>query len=125
MPYLEVFAPAASDETKARFAREATQAVIEAFAVKPETVTLYFLDIPVSAYAHAGQFGAQAGRFRIFLKVHAYRRGVDERRAAAKGLTQALCDAYGAEGRDIGVYFLDRERDEVAHDFHLASDENA
>ncbi len=125
MPYLELFAPHAPTAAKARFAREATDALVEAFGVAPETVTVFFLDTASDTYAHAGALGPHNGRFRIFLKVHAYRRGISERRAAAKSLTQALCGAYGAEGHDIGVYFLDRERDEVAHDFHLACDEKA
>ena len=59
---------------------------------------------------------------RILLKVHAFRRSEAERRAAAAALTLGVCAAYGVPGGDVAVYFLDRDKDEVAHDSRLASD---
>jgi phenylpyruvate tautomerase PptA (4-oxalocrotonate tautomerase family) len=122
MPYVEILSPPAPSDVKAHLARAITDGLTSAFDVGPQTVTLFFLPIISSDYAHAGEPGAQGGRQRILLKVHAFRRGTSARRAAATALTKAVCAAYGAEGADIAVYFFDREKDEVAHDSRLASD---
>jgi len=92
------------------------------FGVGAETITLYFLPIAPGDYAHAGEMGSQGTRQRILLKVHAFRRSEAERRAAAIALTRSVCTVYGVPGSDVAAYFLDREKDEVAHDSKLASD---
>ena len=43
----------------------------------------------------------------------------------AEAVTPALASCFDTTGHNVAVYFLDRERDEVAHDGHLASDELA
>ena len=43
--------------------------------------------------------------------------------AVAEAVTPALAACFDTTGHNVAVYFLDRERDEVAHDGHLASDE--
>ena len=122
MPYVEVFAPSASPQSKASLAKGVTDSLMSAFSVSADTVTLYFLPISPEDYAHAGEMGTQRAGQRILLKVHAFRRSEAERRVAAVGLTRSVCSAYGVPGDDVAVYFLDRDRSEVAHDSKLASD---
>lgn len=122
MPYVEVLAPPAPPAGKAALAKSVTDGLMSAFGVGAQTITLYFLPIVASDYAHAGEMGAQGTGQRILLKVHAFRRSEAERRAAALALTEGVCLAYGVPGADVAVYFLDREKDEVAHDSRLASD---
>jgi phenylpyruvate tautomerase PptA (4-oxalocrotonate tautomerase family) len=122
MPYVEVLAPPASPESKAALAKLVTDGLMSTFSVGAETVTLYFLRITPGDYAHAGEMSPQGGGQRILLKVHAFRRSEAERRAAAAALTQSVMTAYDVPGDDVAVYFLDRDKSEVAHNSKLASD---
>lgn len=122
MPYLEILAPAIPIDRKATLAKSITDGLMSAFDVDAPTVTLYFLPVTPDDYAHAGEMGTSHTSIRVLLKVHAFRRGAAQRRAAAVALTEAACLAYGTEGSNVAVYFLDREKDEVAHDSKLASD---
>ena len=122
MPYVEVLAPPATLDSRATLARSVTEGLISAFGVAAETVTLYFVPIWPGDYAHAGEMGPRGLGQRILLKVHAFRRSEAERRAAAAALTRGVCSAYGVPGEEVAVYFLDRDRSEVAHDSKLASD---
>jgi phenylpyruvate tautomerase PptA (4-oxalocrotonate tautomerase family) len=122
MPYVEILAPPASPQSKATLAKSITEGLISTFGVSAQTITLYFLPIAPGDYAHAGEMGSQATSQRILLKVHAFRRSEAERRAAAIALTRSVCIAYDVPGSDVATYFLDREKDEVAHDAKLASD---
>jgi phenylpyruvate tautomerase PptA (4-oxalocrotonate tautomerase family) len=122
MPYVEILAPLAPPHIKAALAKSMTDGLISTFGVDAQTITLYFLPIAPDDYAHAGEMGSQGNRQRILLKVHAFRRSETERRAAAVALTRSVCTAYGVPGTDVATYFLDREKDEVAHDSRLASD---
>lgn len=122
MPYVEVLAPQVPSQRKAALARSVTDGLMSAFGVTADTVTLYFLPIAPDDYAHAGEFGPQGASQRILLKVHAFRRSEAERRAAAIALTRGVCSAYGVPGDDVAVYFLDRDKSEVAHHSKLASD---
>jgi phenylpyruvate tautomerase PptA (4-oxalocrotonate tautomerase family) len=122
MPYVEILAPPASPQRKAALARSLTDGLMSSFGVDAQTITLYFLPIAPDDYAHAGEMGSQGTGQRILLKVHAFRRSEAERRAAAVALTRGVCTAYGVPGTDVATYFLDREKDEVAHDSKLASD---
>jgi hypothetical protein len=38
-------------------------------------------------------------------------------------MTPALAACFDTPAHNVAIYFLDRERDEVAHEGHLASDE--
>ena len=98
-----------------------TDGICDAFSVGPGTVTIYFIDIAPGAYAHAGMLGAPAEEQRVLVKVHAYRRGIPERRRAA-AITGPLAAIYGTAADSLAVYFLDRARDEVAHGGLLSSD---
>ncbi|MEH2496081.1 phenylpyruvate tautomerase PptA (4-oxalocrotonate tautomerase family) [Bradyrhizobium sp. AZCC 1678] len=122
MPYVEILAPPAPPQSKASLAKSITDGLMSAFGVGAQTITLYFLPIAPGDYAHAGEMGPQGTSQRILLKVHAFRRSEAERRAAAAALTRSVCSAYGVPGTDVATYFLDREKDEVAHDSKLASD---
>jgi phenylpyruvate tautomerase PptA (4-oxalocrotonate tautomerase family) len=122
MPYVEILAPPAPPQNKAALARSITDGLMTTFGVGAETITLYFLPITAGNYAHAGEMGADGAGQRILLKVHAFRRTEAERRAAAAALTRSVCTAYGVPGTDVATYFLDREKNEVAHDSKLASD---
>jgi phenylpyruvate tautomerase PptA (4-oxalocrotonate tautomerase family) len=122
MPYVEILAPPAPPDRKAVLATSITDGLMSAFGVGAQTITLYFLPLAPDDYAHAGEMGSQGTSQRILLKVHAFRRSEAERRAAAIALTRGVCAAYGVPGAHVAVYFLDRERDEVAHDSQLASD---
>lgn len=122
MPYVEILAPPAPPQSKASLAKSITDGLMSAFGVGAQTITLYFLPIAPGDYAHAGEIGPQGTGQRILLKVHAFRRSEAERRAAAAALTRSVCSAYGVPGADVATYFIDREKDEVAHDSKLASD---
>lgn len=122
MPYVEILAPPAPPDRRALLAKSITDGLMSAFGVSAQTITLYFLPIAPDQYAHAGEMGRQSAGQRILLKVHAFRRNEAERRAAAVALTEGVCAAYDISGGDVAVYFLDRQRDEVAHDSKLASD---
>lgn len=122
MPYVEILAPPAPPQNKALLARSITDGLMSSFGVDAQTITLYFLPIAPDDYAHAGEMGSQGTGQRILLKVHAFRRSEAERRAAAAALTRSVCSAYGVPGADVAAYFIDREKDEVAHDSKLASD---
>ena len=122
MPYVEILAPPAPPRNKAVLAKSITDGLMSTFGVDAQTITLYFLPIAPDDYAHAGEMGSQGTGQRILLKVHAFRRSEAERRAAAIALTRSVCIAYDVPGSDIAVYFIDREKDEVAHDSKLASD---
>jgi phenylpyruvate tautomerase PptA (4-oxalocrotonate tautomerase family) len=122
MPYVEILAPPAPPQSKASLAKSITDGLMSAFGVGAQTITLYFLPITPDNYAHAGEMGSEGTGQRILLKVHAFRRSEAERRAAAIALTRSVCVAYGVPGSDVAAYFIDREKDEVAHDSKLASD---
>jgi phenylpyruvate tautomerase PptA (4-oxalocrotonate tautomerase family) len=122
MPYVEILAPPAPPQNKAALAKSITDGLMSTFGVGAQTITLYFLPIVPDDYAHAGEMGSQGTGQRILLKVHAFRRSEAERRAAAIALTRSVCTAYGVPGSDVATYFIDREKDEVAHDSKLASD---
>jgi phenylpyruvate tautomerase PptA (4-oxalocrotonate tautomerase family) len=122
MPYVEVLAPPAAPHRKAALAKSVTDGLMSAFGCGAQTITLYFLPIALADYAHAGEMGAIGAGQRVLLKVHAFRRSAAQRRAAAISLTRSACAAYGVPSADVAVYFLDREKDEVAHDSKLASD---
>jgi len=123
MPYVEILAPRASEPNKRKAADAVTHGIVRGFAVAASTVTIYFMPIDSGAYAHAGEFGLPQSGARVFVKVHAYRRTAEQRRAVAEAVTPALAACFGTSAHNVAIYFIDRERDEVAHEGHLASDE--
>ncbi|RZM03674.1 MAG: hypothetical protein EOP73_04770 [Variovorax sp.] len=123
MPYLEILAPRAPAAARRELVRIATDAVVRGFGVAASTVTIYFVPIGADDYAHAGESGLPPAGARVFVKVHAYRRDAGRRRATAEAMTPALAACFDTGAHNVAIYFLDRERDEVAHEGHLASDE--
>ena len=123
MPYIEILAPRAAAAEKRQLTQAVTDGIVRSFGVAPSTVTIYFLVVDADDYAHAGDFGLPPAGARVFVKVHAYRRSADQRRAVAEAMTPALAACFDTPAHNVAIYFLDRERDEVAHDGHLASDE--
>ncbi|MGJ7487409.1 hypothetical protein ACSFA2_19260 [Variovorax sp. LT2P21] len=123
MPYVEILAPRAAETRKRQLSQAVTDGIVHGFAVAPSTVTIYFVPVGTDDYAHAGEFGLPPAGARVFVKLHAYRRSADQRRAVAEAMTPALAACFDTAAHNVAIYFLDRERDEVAHDGHLASDE--
>lgn len=123
MPYVEILAPRAAAAEKRQLTRAVTDGIVRGFGVEPSTVTIYFLALGTDDYAHAGTFGLPPAGARVFVKLHAYRRSADQRRAVAEAMTPALAACFDTPAHNVAIYFIDRERDEVAHEGHLASDE--
>lgn len=122
MPFVEILAPPASPDAMAALARGVTDGITRGFGVGPETVTIYFMAVEPSAYAHAGAVGSEAGAQRLFVKIHAFRRDTAKRRAVAASVTAAIASALAADPADVAVYFMERAPDEVGHGARLASD---
>jgi phenylpyruvate tautomerase PptA (4-oxalocrotonate tautomerase family) len=99
-----------------------TDSIVDAFDVSPATVTVYFLPIDDAHYGHEGRMGAGPEGARVFAKLHAYRRELPARRAVAVAVTQAIATCFNTPSHNVALYFMDRARDEVAHDGHMASD---
>jgi len=125
MPYVEILAPRAAESNKRVVTTAVTDGIVASFGVDPSTVTIYFQPVEDGDYAHEGALGYGDAPARIFVKVHAYARSMEARRAVAQALTPALADCFGTTTANVAIYFLDRTRDEVAHDGHMASDESA
>lgn len=120
MPFLEIFDFDAQPATRKMATERATAALCEAFAVEPETVSLYFFAIAPEAYGHAGKYGDEAEAKRIFVKLHAYGRSRALRSAAAAKVTEALAAAYGTTAKAVVIYFFERDPNEVSHAGQLA-----
>ncbi|MDB5892597.1 MAG: hypothetical protein JWQ88_128 [Rhodoferax sp.] len=123
MPYVEVLAPRAAAIEKRKLTGVVTDAIVRSFGVAPSTVTVYFMHVGAEDYAHAGEFGLPPAGARVFVKLHAYRRSTEQRRAVAEAMTPALSACFDTPAHNVAIYFIDREREEVAHEGHLASDE--
>lgn len=121
MPFIEITGSDHNDEQRRRLSQRLTAGLVEAFAIEPGIVTIYFQPVPAAGYAHAGQL-APPGAMRQFLKVHAFPRELALKRRAAKLLTVAVVEVTGAEAKNVIVYFFDREPHDVAHGGVLACD---
>lgn len=122
MPFVEVLAPPSDPAAKTAAARALTDAIVQGFGVGPETVSIYILPVGTADYVHAGE-SAQAGLpQRVFVKVHAYRRNADKRRAVVAAAARPMAEAFGVGLADVAIYFLERSPDEIAHGDKLASD---
>jgi phenylpyruvate tautomerase PptA (4-oxalocrotonate tautomerase family) len=140
MPYLEILArnlrlgkdkygadTRALRDARSALAREMTAAVVSAFSVLPAAVTLFFVPLNDEGYAHEGVLAADMSsddprRQRIFVKVHAYARSIDQRRMLAAALTPLLARYYDASAEKVAIYFFERDSDEVAHGGRMAAD---
>ncbi|NDK35103.1 hypothetical protein [Rhodovulum sulfidophilum] len=115
MPFIEVFDREPVQETRAVATSLMTDGLCAAFGIKPEIVTVYYFSTPENSYGHAGKYGENAEILRIFAKVHAFPRSAEAKAEAARALTGALCRAYGAQPRDVIVYFFDRDPGDAFH----------
>lgn len=122
MPYIEILAPSASDAHKRVAVKAITKSIRDGFSVELSTVTIYFAPIAAGDYAHAGSLGVPGTAPRVFVKVHAYRRSLAERRAVAVAMTPAIAECFGTAIGNVAIYFIDREREEVAHGGHMVCD---
>jgi phenylpyruvate tautomerase PptA (4-oxalocrotonate tautomerase family) len=130
MPYLEIVARrerVLDDARLSTFVRDATQCVSSVFDVDSNSITLFFLRLDDHAYAHDGVLATHlpeddSRAQRVFVKVHAYARPVELRRALAAALTPLLAGYFEAPPDRVAVYFFERSADEVAHGGKLSAD---
>ena len=111
MPYLEILAAPIEPAARHALTRRLTDALCDAFAIAPDIVTIYFVEIAPDATPP-----------RPLAKLHAYARDIEARRRAAVALTGPLAAAYDMPPESIALYFLDRAPDEVAHGGRLSAD---
>lgn len=122
MPFIEVVGPPLDLHPRQVAARGLTEALVGAYGISPDIVTVYFLDVAPGHYAHAGEVGIATGGQRAFIKVFAFPRPVEKRREAARTLSAAATAATGWAGKDVIVYFFDVAPDAAAHAGVLQSD---
>lgn len=126
MPFIEVFDFDATPQQRETATRTLTDGLCTAYGITSEIVSVYFFDIGVNSYGHAGLFGEDAATRRIFLKVHAFGRSEFCRDRAAQELTRAAMHAYDPPSpKHVVVYFLDRDPSQVAHGGALESTQNS
>jgi len=53
MPFIELLAPPQDDETRQRVTTVVTDELCVAFKIVPQAMTLYFIDVAATHYAHA------------------------------------------------------------------------
>ena len=122
MPFLEIFDFTDEPEKREAAGRSMTEALCEAYGIKPDIVTCYFLSFGYQAYMHAGKFPGTPAEKRIFVKVHAFQRSLGLRRRAARVMTDAAALAYGVDAATVAIYFFDHATENVAHNGILACD---
>ncbi len=123
MPYVEIIGPRTDAANRQILVSAVTDGIVASFGVSPSIVTVYFLSIDADDYGHEGRLGFDRGGARIFVKVHAYRRGLAEKRAVATAFSQQVADCFDTPVHNVGVYFIDRESNEVAHGGRMACDD--
>jgi phenylpyruvate tautomerase PptA (4-oxalocrotonate tautomerase family) len=124
MPYVEVLSSVdAPPEARQAFVATITEAITADFNVSPSAVTVFFLPVAPLYYGYRGELGHQAGPPRVFIKLHAYRRTAQPRRAVAMPISEAAARCFGTTLAEVSIYFLEREFDEVTHDGVLVSDD--
>lgn len=115
MPFIEITDSGAGRETREIATKTMTDGLCAAFAIKPEIVTCYYISAPDNSYGHAGKHGKSAEPFRIFIKIHAFPRAPAAKAEAARLITDAAARAYGADPRNIIIYFMDRAPEDAFH----------
>lgn len=124
MPFLDITVFEHSRAQRAALSRRVTEALTAAWAIEADIVTLYFQVLRDDDCAHAGAL-VPAPQARVFVKVHAFPRPVALKRAAAAAMTRALAEELQLPPKAVAIYFLDRERHDVAHGGVLAVDDAA
>jgi len=115
MPFIEVTDSGANAEIRSRSTQTMTKALCDAFKIAPEIVTCYYKSCDNYSYGHAGKFGDNAEKFRIFVKVFAFPRAAEQKNQAALEITKAVTDAYSAAAKDVIIYFLDQQPADAFH----------
>jgi phenylpyruvate tautomerase PptA (4-oxalocrotonate tautomerase family) len=123
MPYIEVLSSVdASNQARQALVATLTQAITTSFNVPPSAVTVFFQPVAPLHYGYRGELGYLDGPSRVFIKLHAYRRTMELRRAVAMSISVAAARCFGTTLSEVSIYFLEREFDEVTHDGVLVSD---
>lgn len=122
MPFFEVYDFNATPLTREAATRGMTDALCESYGIKPDIVSAYFVDVGRNGYGHDGAFAGKTAENRIFVKLHAFPRPPEARRAAARSITEAVAGAYGTPAKSVAIYFLDSDPGHIAHEGMLASD---
>ena len=115
MPFIEVHDFEPARQVRENATKTMTDGLCEAFGIKPEIVTVYYFSTSDYCYGHAGKYGNAAEKLRIFVKVHAFPRDASLKGRAAENMTRAIVDAYGADPKDVIVYFIDRDPADAFH----------
>jgi hypothetical protein len=121
MAFIEVLGFEVDDEKRSSVSKEMTDELTRILNVSSDTVSIYYLTVVPTHYAHAGAL-ASTSRRRLFIKVHLLTRSRDVMRSAARSIADIVARGFQHDPRDIAVYFLGRQRDEVAHGGLLESD---
>jgi phenylpyruvate tautomerase PptA (4-oxalocrotonate tautomerase family) len=121
MPFVEITGVAQQENQRRELSAGLTRTLADAFSIAPEIVTIYFLPVAASDYAHAGVL-SPPGEIRNFIKVHAFPRAVALKRRAAQAMTAAFVAATQADPKIVVIYFFDRDPQDVSHGGILASD---
>lgn len=122
MPFFEVYDFNAPPGVRADATRRMTAALCDAYGIEPDIVSAYFVDVGRESYGHCGLFGEKTQENRIFIKLHAFPRPDEARRAAARAITEAVARAYDMPSKLVAIYFFDRDSSQISHNGVLASD---
>lgn len=123
MPYVEILSSVdAEPPAKQELVSAVTDAIAREFNVPSTAVTIFFLPVTPANYGYRGELGHAVDGPRVFIKIHAYKRPVDPRRAVAMPISQAASACFGAPLKHVSIYFFERTFDEVVHDGHLVCD---
>ena len=122
MPFLDITVFEHSPAQRAALAEQVTAALTQSWGISADIVTLYFQILREGECAHAGAVVPSASA-RVFIKVHAFPRGIAHKREAAGLMTQACAQVLQIPSKSVAIYFLDRERHDVSHAGVLACDE--
>jgi phenylpyruvate tautomerase PptA (4-oxalocrotonate tautomerase family) len=121
MPFIEITGFDQKEPVRRQLAAGVTRALAAAFGIDEEIVTVYFHPVDAAHYAHAGAL-APPGPERTFIKVHAFARDVERKRAAARHMCEAAAATLQVPPKNVVIYFFDRPAHDVAHGGVLASD---
>jgi phenylpyruvate tautomerase PptA (4-oxalocrotonate tautomerase family) len=121
MAFVEVIGFEVDQEKRTRVSRELTDRLTRILNVSSDTISIYYIHVSPTEYAHAGSLASTARR-RFFIKVHLLARPEAVLRTAADSIAEVVAKGFQREPRDIAVYFLSRQPGEVAHGGLLESD---
>jgi len=121
MAFIEIVGFDVSYERRSLVFQQITDELTRILDVSSDTISIYYFSVAPADYAHAGTL-ACAARRRIFIKVHLLSRSGAIVRAAAKSIAEIVAAGFDHDLRDVAIYFLSRQPEEVAHGGTLESD---